>query len=573
MSQSKLGRSLILGASLGCLMTMRAVAQTIAIPEMTPPIAPNLVTDPDPRTSFGAVDKAFCIGKYEVTNLEYAAFLNAVAPTGADSKGKHLFGLYDPAMGQIPSEGGISYTPPGPSTPPGTCYKPIPGREKYPVNYIRWYDALRYCNWLHNISGPPDQGGPNSLTETGAYTLNRFGPSDEDGIPKNGSKLDHPYNGPDYIQRNAGARWFLPSENEWYKAAYYDARPAPLGPPAGHYWNYPTTSNETPNSARAAPPLRANSANYNFPKEEGHLTEVGSYKSNDPNDPKKSTTSPCGAFDMAGNVIEWNEALIYSVPAVGEFRGLRGSWYLGNTNGMSYNVRSAPQPAPNYEQIAGYPWPRSVAIGFRVANDPNPPTVSTTFDAVDNFNKDNNSNPWSYRYATSVGVPTVLLPHFSTIADPANPAKPSVETFGTNIGTPHNVQVFRNNGPQPYHPNSFVTIPTTLLGMDPQGDVCSVRWTAKAKGVYSVNGKFEMIDTGGVNGAHRFLVLKNYETDHATNSVVPDTLGVTPNGSPISNPGIPMEINDTIDFMVTGAGAVSNKTVGLSATISKVAVP
>jgi hypothetical protein len=25
------------------------------------------------------------------------------------------------------------------------------------------------------------------------------------------------------MSRNAGARWFLTSENEWYKAAYYDA--------------------------------------------------------------------------------------------------------------------------------------------------------------------------------------------------------------------------------------------------------------------------------------------------------------------------------------------------------------
>ena len=45
------------------------------------------------------------------------------------------------------------------------------------------------------------------------------------------------------ITRNAGATYFIPSENEWYKAAYYKGG----GTNAG-YWLYPTKSNTAPSN-------------------------------------------------------------------------------------------------------------------------------------------------------------------------------------------------------------------------------------------------------------------------------------------------------------------------------------
>jgi formylglycine-generating enzyme required for sulfatase activity len=62
-----------------------------------------------------------------------------------------------------------------------------------PVNYVSWYDAARFTNWLHNGQGA-------GSTETGAYTL-----SGNTGI----------------ITKNVGATVWLPSEDEWCKAAYY----------------------------------------------------------------------------------------------------------------------------------------------------------------------------------------------------------------------------------------------------------------------------------------------------------------------------------------------------------------
>jgi formylglycine-generating enzyme required for sulfatase activity len=92
------------------------------------------------------------------------------------------------------------------------------------------------------------------------------------------------------ITRIAGATIVLSTENEWYKAAYYN--------PATHScFLYPTSSNTIPTAS--APTEAINSVNF-FPGGPGNLTDVGAYS---------GTTSPYGAFDMGGNVGQWNENL------------------------------------------------------------------------------------------------------------------------------------------------------------------------------------------------------------------------------------------------------------------------
>ena len=97
-----------------------------------------------------------------------------------------------------------------------------PDTVNKPINFVNFFDALRLANWVNNGQGSAD-------TETGAYTL--LGGT---AVPSNATT----------VTRNSGATWFLPSENEWYKAAYYDplCRTAAEGGPAGddHYWLYVT---------------------------------------------------------------------------------------------------------------------------------------------------------------------------------------------------------------------------------------------------------------------------------------------------------------------------------------------
>jgi hypothetical protein len=69
-----------------------------------------------------------------------------------------------------------------------------------PVNFVNWFDCARYCNWLHN--GKPSGLQNISTTETGAYMLSGA----TSGI----------------FERQVGALYFLPNEDEWVKAAYFN---------------------------------------------------------------------------------------------------------------------------------------------------------------------------------------------------------------------------------------------------------------------------------------------------------------------------------------------------------------
>jgi sulfatase modifying factor 1 len=211
-----------------------------------------------------------------VTNAQYTEFLNAKA-SAADP-----YGLWNSSMDPaVYLEGAISRFGTGPY-----IYSVKPGYANKPVVYVSWYDAVRFVNWLTN-----DQG--NGDTESGTYTITGGGNnSGTVGIP-------------DTSQRAAWAastslHWLLPSSDEWYKAAYYNA-------PVRGYYFYPFQSDSTP--AALAPPGNANSGNfwdsqtsrsaaYNYDGSGSYYSDVGAY----PN-----SASPFGALDMGGNVYQWSD--------------------------------------------------------------------------------------------------------------------------------------------------------------------------------------------------------------------------------------------------------------------------
>ena len=97
--------------------------------------------------------------------------------------------------------------------------------------------------------------------------------------------------------RNAGASYFIPTENEWYKAAYYDPT---LNGGAGGYWAYPTKSNTAPGNLTApTPATMTNYYNNDYTDPLDDLTPVGDF-----------VLSPggYGTYDMGGDVWQWNEA-------------------------------------------------------------------------------------------------------------------------------------------------------------------------------------------------------------------------------------------------------------------------
>ncbi|MFN8729902.1 MAG: formylglycine-generating enzyme family protein, partial [Planctomyces sp.] len=203
---------------------------------------------PDPLTGglYGSVAYTYNIGQTEVTNAQYAAFLNARAASDP-------FALYNTNMAG--TFGGITRS----GSDGSYSYSTVSGRENNPVNFVSFWDATRFANWLHNGQGSGD-------TETGAYTLT------PGGISAN------------TITRNAGWQWAVTSEDEWYKAAYH--QPASAGGDSDNYWQYPTSSNTKPVAGVGA----------NYGHVIGNTTPVGIFAPNF-----------YGTFDMGGNVWEMND--------------------------------------------------------------------------------------------------------------------------------------------------------------------------------------------------------------------------------------------------------------------------
>lgn len=268
----------------------------------------------------GSVGYEYRIAKTEVTNAQYTEFLNTVDAAGANP---NL--LWNTAMG-LTLTGGISFDA---GAANGSKYAVKTNFGNKPVNNVDFFSAMRFVNWLHN-------GQTAGGTESGVYTIT-------DGFTET---------------RAAGAQFFLPTDDEWYKAGYH--QPAAQGGDSDDYWLYPTASNSIPTVATAtaigdiANP-GANVANYGGGANwngapSGNVTTVGSAG--------PLSASFYGTFDQGGNVWEWNEGFV-------GLRFIRGGSFNSSSE-MALAAASSVSPAAI-----------SAFIGFRVASPiPEPGTLA-----------------------------------------------------------------------------------------------------------------------------------------------------------------------------------------------------
>jgi hypothetical protein len=155
-----------------------------------------------------------------------------------DPNGTNPNSIYTDSMGSD-ARGGISFTS---GNTAGSKYAARTNMGDKPVNFVSWWDAARVANWLHNGQG-------SGSTETGAYTLNNATFGETPAV-------------------NAGANFYIPTQDQWYKAACYKGGSTNAG-----YWDYATQSDTAPTAVSAtvvgtgssggvSPVITGNFANY-----------------------------------------------------------------------------------------------------------------------------------------------------------------------------------------------------------------------------------------------------------------------------------------------------------------------
>jgi formylglycine-generating enzyme required for sulfatase activity len=194
--------------------------------------------------------------------------------------------------------------------------------QDMPNNMVSWYEAAQFVNLLNTSKGYQAAYKFTGTQGTSGYTLGVWSASDA------GYNADNPY-------RNSNAFYFLPTEAEWLKAAYWNG--TNLQP-----WS--TVGNVVP--------IAGINANYNNSVKQVWNVGRGSQELN-------------GTYDMMGNVWEWMENPWYLGDYLsGSNRSIRGGSYYY----YDYFIRSSFREFtnPDYE---------SIFIGFRVASIPEPATL------------------------------------------------------------------------------------------------------------------------------------------------------------------------------------------------------
>ena len=192
-----------------------------------------------------------------------------------------------------------------------------------PATSVSWNEAARFVNWLNTSQG-----------FQAAYNFTTGGVNDNISL---WNSADAWQLGGENLYRHKDAHYWLPSMDEWYKAAYYN-------PNTGVYGDYPSLTGSVPGAVSSGTADNTAVFNQTFAQGPADITQAGGL-------------TPFGIMGLGGNVLEWEETSFDLTNSTGSSsRGVRGGNWSDNSNILSSSSRIG--NSPSSERI----------IGFRVAS-------------------------------------------------------------------------------------------------------------------------------------------------------------------------------------------------------------
>ena len=196
-----------------------------------------------------------------------------------------------------------------------------------PATGVSWYEGARFVNWLNSTKG---YTVAYKFDSNSNYQL--WNPSDS------GYDSSNPF-------RNSQARFYLPSLDEWYKAAYAS--------PDGSWYNFPTGSDTPPTNVSSGTSPNTAVIGQNYWQGPADINNAGGL-------------SAWGTMAQGGNVTEWMESSFDGSNDIAfETRERRGGLWYVNTSYSDASVR-----------MSGGPSDEDGDSGFRIAMVPEPSALS-----------------------------------------------------------------------------------------------------------------------------------------------------------------------------------------------------
>ncbi|MEM8758334.1 MAG: SUMF1/EgtB/PvdO family nonheme iron enzyme [Planctomycetota bacterium] len=217
----------------------------------------------------GSVGYEYRISRTEIRTEQYLEFMNVLGrldPLRAEFTAPTSWG----AFGFIRGDGTVGFE----------LDTGLADAADIPVYGIPWRNAALYVNWLHN-----DKAETREALNNGAYDASTFF-----------TDPDNPPNLLDQTSRNPDARYWIPSLDEWLKAAHYDPNRNGVG--EGGWWQYPNGTDEPLQEGLPGEPGAQTSYQLDLPNFDERSIPVGAYP---------DTQSPWGLLDVSGGATEWTE--------------------------------------------------------------------------------------------------------------------------------------------------------------------------------------------------------------------------------------------------------------------------